>query len=197
MGGSGAGVQCATSEGRPEGLNDRLSLQWAQHQSAMGRLQTAQEEHQFNERAGYFRLLGICGLVLSSAFSRNLLRRVYYITRHLLVPPHPLVHEAGKPSFFDKLNRRLEDNTTNANALRVRAGSPQRVNPNDTGLIGQPEQGDSIKTAAAAVVNAAAVKNVDQLSGWVRQHLTLNPKQPKPDFNEFGLPNTPSPSPSP
>lgn len=89
MGGSGAGVQCATSEGRPEGLNDRLSLQWSQHQSAIDRLQTAQEEHQFNERAGYFRLLGICGLVLSSTSSRNLLRRVYYITRNLLVTPPP------------------------------------------------------------------------------------------------------------
>lgn len=89
MGGSGAGVQCATSERRPAGLNDRLSLQWSQRQTAADTLQNAQEERQFNERAGYFRLLGICGLVLSSASSRNLLRRVYYITRNLLVTPPP------------------------------------------------------------------------------------------------------------
>lgn len=196
MGGAGTGVQCATSEGRPDQLNDRLSLQWSQHQTAMGRLQTAQEEHQFNERAGYFRLLGTCGLVLSSASSRNLLRRVYYITRYLLFPPHPLVDAARRESTIPGINELPGHRISHANDLKSRATSPQRVNPNATGLIGQPPQGVNFNTAVETKKNASALKTVDQLSDWVSHQFTLNPKS-KPMFNEFGLPITPSPSPSP
>ena len=192
MGGSGAGVQCATSERRPEGLNDRLSLQWSQHQSAMGRLQTAQEEHQFNERAGYFRLLSTCGLVLSSASSRNLLRRVYYITRYLLVPPHPLVDAARSESFFPEINKLSRRRESDAKGLSDRATSPQRVNPNKTGLLGQSPQGDIFKEAAAAA--AAAKKDAEDRESAV-EALEVDPLVVRignidlyEKYDEFGMP---------
>jgi hypothetical protein len=176
MGGSGAGVQCATSEGRTEGLNDRLSLQWSQHQSAMGRLQTAQEEHQFNERAGYFRLLGICGLVLSSASSRNLLRRVYYITRHLLVPPHPLVHEARRDSFFPGINKLLEIRESDAKGLRVRAGSPPPPVMAQSRLSDLPIELGNMDSAVEADIDVGPLVHKIGNMGLY------------PEYDEFGMP---------
>ena len=197
MGGAGTGVQCAISEGRADQLNDRLSLQWSQHQSAMDRLQTAQEEHQFNARAGYFRLLSTCGLVLSSASSRNLLRRVYYITRSLLFPPHPLVDAARRESTIPGINEFQQDRDSHAKGLRARAASPQRVNPNETGLNGQSPQGNIFKEAAAAVKAKKDAEDQEtdrkamaQLTGWMGR-TNLNPY--KSGFDEFGLPTPPSP----
>ena len=197
MGGAGTGVQCAISEGRADQLNDRLSLQWSQHQSAMDRLQTAQEEHQFNARAGYFRLLSTCGLVLSSASSRNLLRRVYYITRSLLFPPHPLVDAARRESTIPGINEFQQDRDSHAKGLRARAASPQRVTPNETGLNGQSPQGNIFKEAAAAVKAKKDAEDQEtdrkamaQLTGWMGR-TNLNPY--KSGFDEFGLPTPPSP----
>jgi hypothetical protein len=181
MGGAGTGVQCATSEGRPDQLNDRLSLQWSQHQSAMGRLQTAQEEHQFNERAGYFRLLSTCGLVLSSASSRNLLRRVYYITRSLFVtPPPPQPYEgwgaaAIDPTQFIELRNQRYRYADDAAGRVNFARSPSPRAMTRSGLVGLPQSLGNMHSAVEDLEVDSLVGAMDKLGLYET-------------YDEFGIP---------